>query len=50
MKKVKKQKRIYKLLQEFYSNMMNENADYEKVAFYESKLEREEVSKGRTAI
>ena len=25
--------------------MMNENADYEKVAFYESKLEREEVSK-----
>lgn len=41
----KEAKRIYKLLQEFYSNMMNENANYEKSAFYESKLEREEVSK-----
>ncbi len=38
-------RRIYNLLKDFYSNMMNENADYEKAAFYESKLNEEYVSK-----
>ena len=41
----KEAKRIYNLLNNFYSNMMNENANYEKAAFYESKLNKEYVTK-----